>query len=110
MSISVQVRLGNCVLTKTEDGPDKECWAKLSFFSQIPVTCTECGKSNVAMNHREAKGFSFSGIKCLSCGAESTFGEYKAGGFFVKEGGKFTKYRGKTAEAKPETDPEDAFA
>lgn len=106
MTLSVQKKFGDTIITKSHTGtPDEEIKA-VSFFSQIPNKCTNCNSGNTALNHRSVKGFDYYGVRCLACGAECKFGKYKEGdGFFIKDGGKFTLYKGKEKTEEDTSDP-----
>lgn len=101
MTMTVQKRFGDGIITKTADGDDETCIRELTFFMSIPTTCTNCNKTNTALNYRNVKDYDFYGVKCLACGAECHFGKLKAGGFFIKDNGKFSVWKGK--EDTPET-------
>lgn len=102
MSLTIQKRFGDALVTMASDKEDiGEAIKELTLLGQLPTTCTNCNKNNVALNHRNAKGFDFFGVRCLSCGAECRLGQYKEGGFFVKDNGKFHVFKGKVTDSEP---------
>lgn len=106
MGMTVQVKFGSALVTKTSNKDDDgDAIKEITFIAAAPTICTNCKSTNVTLQHRTAKGYDFYGIKCHSCGAEARAGSYKEGGFFWKDGGKFTQFKGKVANNKTETDP-----
>jgi len=117
MKIIVKKQLGNAILeVECEGKNEKEALAKATFFTQKDI-CGKCKGTNVVWTSNKAKTedgmFTYIKRKCLSCGAESTAGEYKEGGLFWKEWAIFQPKGERTAkpdseEGKSEEQPEPA--
>ncbi len=79
----------------------KEALLKATPFMQLRGTCGLCGKDNTEFRARQTPDGKYIYIEqaCLDCGAQQTFGEYKApkGAFYLK---KWQKYVPKPQEKK----------
>lgn len=88
MEISIKRKFqGGVMDVKIDEKEDKEAIAKATFFMK-PDYCGKCKKTNIIWESNKAKTddgtFTYIKRKCLNCGATSTAGEYKEGGFFWK--------------------------
>lgn len=104
--ITQRLKIGNEWIEVTYNS-DKELLEKGSFWREVAkrTKCDVCDKTDISLNMRVPKGFSYYGLKCNDCGADINFGQVKATGeFFLRWDNKFTKY---DAEAKPEELVED---
>ena len=63
-------------------------------MASTPTVCT-CGSVKVELYSHKAKEYSFVEVRCKTCGARSSLGQYKNGGMFWKE---FAKYEGEAAQ------------
>jgi hypothetical protein len=90
MEIKVIKRMSDTSLEVVIDEEDeKEALVKALIFTQ-PDICGICHGQNVLWDAHKVKikdGQAYTSIKkkCLSCGAVSTLGEFKAGGYFWKK-------------------------
>ena len=79
--------IGECQVTVESNCEDtKEDIIRCSWLLNAPVVCGACGSSNISLNGRSAKDFSFAEWCCKDCYAKATMGEYKSpkGALFVK--------------------------
>ena len=107
MKVNVPVKIGDSKLTVELEVKDlMEVSDVLGFYHTLPKVCSECNSSDLYLNRREVKNFTFNGLKCAKCGAELKFGSLKAGGFFTRRGQKFEKYVDKSFNQEKEEDIE----
>jgi hypothetical protein len=102
MEISINKKIDNNLLQiKIEERDDKEALARAIFFLEKDVCLfqksdgTRCYSDNIVWETNKAKTdngtFTYIKRRCLKCGATSTAGEYKEGGFFWKNWEQFKK-------------------
>lgn len=89
MNIKVTKRIGNNIMEFTSTEPEfKTAMAEIIPFTQ-PDYCSLCKNTNIIFATNKANTddgtFIYIKRKCLKCGATSTLGEYKGGGYFWKE-------------------------
>ena len=77
----VRVQVGKAWIEVDANGV-KEAIQALSEYSEVfqELTCGLCQGNNVVPNHRQAKGYDFYEMRCLTCGARLSFGQTKEGG------------------------------
>lgn len=89
MNIKVIKKIGNNTIEFTSDEPDfKKAMTEIVPFTQSDK-CTLCKNTDITLETNKANANSGTFIyikrKCSKCGAQSTLGEYKGGGYFWKE-------------------------
>ncbi|MBP7209590.1 MAG: hypothetical protein KBA02_00175 [Paludibacteraceae bacterium] len=84
MKGKVEFTVGGKQVSVTTEGDDKTLIKDLSFWTQMPDVCGNCGSSNIIINYRCPQDNDYYGLKCMKCGADYNFGQYKAGGFYHK--------------------------
>lgn len=85
MKATLKIKIGSKSLEITGEGDNKQVIKNFSFWSQLPDKCGLCKSNNMALNYRSPKGNDYYGLKCLDCGADLNFGQYKqGGGFFLR--------------------------
>lgn len=114
--ITQRIKVGNEWL-EIEYNSDKDLIEKGQFWREVAkrTSCDCCQSTDISLNFRKPKGYSYYGLRCGSCGASVNFGQIKASGeFFLKWDSKFEKYQadeGKPDEETPtpenKIDPED---
>lgn len=92
MKVISNLKLGSTSFTfEVEEKDDKETMLKAISLATPRLYCNVCkasGFDTKAMNARKSKTddgeFTYISVRCV-CGASSTLGSYKSGGFFWKE-------------------------
>jgi len=90
MEIKVSKQLGNASLeVNINDKDEKEALAKALLFTQADI-CGLCKEDNIVWDANkvlliEKDTYIYINRRCLSCGAVSTFGEFKTGGYFWRK-------------------------
>lgn len=80
MKISVQKIIGRATLNVEVEGEkDVEALTKACTITAIPDTCGLCESTDVELVANKADAYTFIKVKCLSCTATSTMGQYKDG-------------------------------
>lgn len=69
--------------------------------------CGQCGSKTISLEHRNAQGFDFYGMRCHSCGGTLSFGQHKEGDtLFVKrdagQNGWIPRYTREGGDAQPQ--------
>jgi hypothetical protein len=77
-TIRVQTKVGRHVVT-VEAATTTDVIKAVSEFSEMPNQCPHCKGTDLALKHREAKGYDFYSLKCNGegCGRELRFGQTK---------------------------------
>ena len=57
-----------------------------SPLGELPPDCGLCGSVDLALRHREAKGYHFYAVRCRQCGAEFAMGQRKQSGELFPRG------------------------
>jgi len=104
MKASLTLKLGSKLLKLEGEGNETKIITALSFWSQLPDHCN-CGSTNLSLFNRATVKGDYYGLKCLDCGADLTFHELKAGGFYVKKEDSFIIYQAGTALPEPPQQP-----
>jgi hypothetical protein len=79
MAIKMMVQIGLTTVTVEGDDP-KETIRQAAFFQELPPSCPLCSEP-IVFTYREAKGFSWWGLRCLGDTSHaSEFGQKKEGG------------------------------
>jgi hypothetical protein len=102
MEININKKIGSNVLQiKIDEKDTKEALSQAIFFTERDICLFEkadgkrCYSENVIWETNKAKTdngtFTYIKRRCLACGATSTAGEYKDGGFFWKKWELFKK-------------------
>lgn len=85
MRIQVRNKIGNAeYIFDIEETKDIDSLLKAAFFGTSHTKCGLCEGESLSLEGRRAKGFTFISVRCLSCGATRSLGEYKEGGYFWK--------------------------
>ena len=81
MNAKVRMQVGR-VWVEVDAGSVKDAIRGISDYAEFfsHTTCGMCGDQNARPSHREAKGYDFYEMECLSCGAVLSFGQTKEGG------------------------------
>ena len=81
MTTSIRYPLGRAWVTLECQGV-KEAIRALSEYAEVfrETQCGLCQSDQVIPTHRQAKGYDFYEMECLSCGAVLSFGQTKEGG------------------------------
>lgn len=86
MSAVLKIRLGSKVLEISTEQKGEKMFEDLGFYSQLPDKCGKCNSQDIGIFHKNIDGNPYTGLVCLSCGAEYTFGKHRQGGtFFPKQ-------------------------
>jgi hypothetical protein len=81
VSAKIRVQIGKTWI-EVDANSVKEAIQGLSEYTEVfsQGECGLCQSHEVAPMHREAQGFSFYEMTCLSCGARLSFGQTREGG------------------------------
>jgi hypothetical protein len=84
MNVTIKTRIGG-QLIECSAGNLLEAIALASPLAEMPTVCS-CNSTDIALQHRVAKGYHFYGLRCRSCGREFALGQRKepAGELFPK--------------------------
>lgn len=84
MNVTIKTRIGG-QLIECSAGNLLEAIALASPLAEMPTACS-CNSTDIALQHRIAKGYHFYGLRCRTCGREYALGQRKepAGELFPK--------------------------
>lgn len=104
MKARLTIKLGNKTLVIEGDGDSKTIIKNIGFWSRIPEVCGNCGSDQIGLSHKAPKGNDYYGLQCTKCTAEYNFGQFKAGGFYIKNEGwsVWDGAKGETSSRPPE--------
>lgn len=71
-------------VTMEIDGKMDECLRGTNAMLSFKGSCSLCKGTDITLQTKMAKEFSFIEFVC-SCGARAQWGQYKKGGYFLKE-------------------------
>jgi hypothetical protein len=98
MKAELTLKLGNKLLKITGEGNETGIMKNLSFWSQLPEVCHNCGGSSIGLQSKTAKTqdgkvVKYYGLKCI-CGAELTFHQKQEdGSFYITPNDAFSVYQ-----------------
>lgn len=94
MNIKINKKISNAsIQIEIDEKEEKDAMAKMTFWTTDDVCLHEqsgkrCYSKSIVWDSNKAKTengtFTYIKRRCLTCGATSTMGEYKEGGFFWK--------------------------
>lgn len=95
MNIKINKKIGdNAIQIEIDEKDNKEAIAQMTFWATRDICLHEgddgkrCYSNNIIWESNKAKTndgtFTYIKRRCLTCGATSTMGEYKEGGYFWK--------------------------
>ncbi len=80
MKITVQRIVGRTTLNVEVEGEkDVEALTKAATITTIPDACGLCDSTDVSLVANKSDQYTFIKVKCMSCTAASTMGQYKDG-------------------------------
>lgn len=88
MNFRTEVTLGNARVEITDEVKNTlELFKRVSFFTQLPTKCGNCGAEDLFLSYRNPQGYDYFGIKCKACGYELKFGisKERPGELFTKD-------------------------
>jgi hypothetical protein len=82
MSVTIKIKVGKQAVVEAEVGSVKEAIQALSPYYEVfgEAACGKCGSEQLAVNHREAGGYDYYSLRCLSCSCQLDFGQHQQGG------------------------------
>lgn len=100
--MEINVKIGQTEL-KFDGRSFKDVIKDAGAISQA-TSCGKCKSKNVALDYRNVKAkegenagesFEYYAVRCLDCSAKAELGEYKSGGFYLKQWEIYTPNQGK---------------
>ena len=90
MKFTVNVKINDRQSVSAEfDGKMLDVLKGANALLSYDGKCGLCGKSNIVLQTRVAKGYTFPEFSCRDCGARANWGQYKEGGYFLKNWDKY---------------------
>lgn len=78
MSVQVTVQLPMGTVSVEADNIKKAVKELSPYYDVMGETnCGQCQSEDLALMHRNAKGYDFYHLRCLSCGAQLDFGQHQ---------------------------------
>lgn len=86
MKLTVRTKVNNRQEVKAEiEGDMMTCMSGANALLAYDGKCGKCGSENVSLQYNTAKGYKFVKYLCNECNARADWGEYKEGGYFLKD-------------------------
>ena len=90
MKLIVKTRLNERQeITMEFDGKMAEVLRGANAMMAYKGYCGLCKGKNILLQTKMAKGYCFIEFVCVDCGARAQFGQYKEGGYFLKQWEKY---------------------
>ena len=97
--ITIKTKIGNTVVEVSNEKVT-DAIQMAAFFGELPQVCPRCNEP-VHLTYREAQDYKFYGMACAG-GHQTTFGQLKKGGFYLKKDKWLTYEESKTATSNPD--------
>lgn len=116
MKITAKLTLGNSeYIFEIDERDEMDALHKAVILTNPKSKCDSCGNTDVTTfrfdTNKDREGNTYNSVLCRKCGAKSSLGRYKTGGYFWKPYEKYMKTNPGTNNAPAQKAPEKpAFA
>lgn len=105
MKLTVKTKLNERqTVTMDFDGKMDDCLKGANAMLAFKGYCQLCMCKDILLQVKVAKGFTFTELVCTECNAKAQFGQFKEGGYFLKQWEKYEGH-GNVAGGKIDTTP-----
>lgn len=86
MKLKVETKINPRQLVSIEiEGKMDDCLRGANAMLAFKGVCGLCQNPDILLQTKIAKGYKFIDFVCTACGARASWGQYKEGGYFLKE-------------------------
>lgn len=86
MKMQVVTKVNDRQEVTTEiEGDMMTCLSGANALLAYDGKCGQCGSKDVSLQYSTAKGYKFAKFICNECNSRAPWGEYKEGGYFLKQ-------------------------